>query len=456
MRHKHKSKSNVPDTVLQKLEQNANDIRKLLDARTAKRPLIIEFSGSPKSGKTTAINVLTLFFRRNGFRVETFAERASVSPIVGKKGHPDFNIWVTCASLLGMIESVEKSVDLFILDRGIFDGLVWNTLLARTGKITQEEADKIAAFFTLDRWTRLIDLVCIMKCKPSISLDREYAHQLTSKRGTIMSESTLAELNSAVDETLMKFGPKFKKTVMLDTTSTQTREGAVAIASETLEALRDFLDESLCVLHRSQLPIPLPEKGFISDPKAAKAFINAVKSSAKFKPRAEAEYDPDYFIPIPCALVIFKDKILILRRKEEGHSLHDTYAIWAGGHVFESDDNGANIILRCLRRELMEELYIQGQYTLEPIGLVRTNQDERASRHIGVVFKAEISNSHVALALDQKEFRETRGTSVSGTLIKRSHLKHYFERMGDWSKFIVEKMWPAQAMATDRNKNSRL
>ncbi|MBZ5568806.1 MAG: hypothetical protein LAN64_13265 [Acidobacteriia bacterium] len=77
-----------------------------------------------------------------------------------------------------MIESVEKNIDLFMLDRGIFDALVWNTLLASTGKITSDEADKMAAFFTLDRWTRLIDLVCVMKCSPAVSLSREYANQL--------------------------------------------------------------------------------------------------------------------------------------------------------------------------------------------------------------------------------------------------------------------------------------
>ena len=69
------------DPIIESLEAQARDILRLLQARTAKRPLIIEFSGSPKSGKTTAIGVLSLFFRRNNFRVETFTERASISPV---------------------------------------------------------------------------------------------------------------------------------------------------------------------------------------------------------------------------------------------------------------------------------------------------------------------------------------------------------------------------------------
>jgi len=77
---------------------------------------------------------------------------------------------------------------------------------------------------------------------------------------------------------------------------------------------------------------------------------------------------------------------------------------------------------------------------------VRTDPDERTSRHIGVVYSAQVANDRVALALDQKEFRETRGTSVSGTLIDTSRLQQFFAKMGDWSKSIVEKMWPDQSV----------
>lgn len=433
--------------VISRLEQQALQIRKLLDARTAKRPYIIEFSGLPKSGKTTAMNVLSLFFRRNGVRAETFTERASLSPISDKKGHPDFNVWVSCASLLGMIESVEKNIDLFMLDRGIFDALVWNTLLTRTGKITREEADTIAAFFTLDRWTRLVDLVCIMKCEPTVSLEREYANQLTLKTGNIMSENTLREINAAIEETVKTCGPKFKKTIIMDTSAKDAKEGATAIALEVLEQLKVFLDESLCVLHKSKLPVSLPKSGFVFDAGEAQKFIDAINAFKEFIPRSKAEYDPDYLIPISCAILAFKDRVLILKRKEEGHSLHDTYAIWAGGHVRSSDDQkGRGMVESCLKRELMEELYVQGEYDLELVGLVRTDQDERASRHIGVVYRASLKTDKVALALDQKEFRETRGTSVSGKLISTSDLQQYFGKMGDWSKYMVEKIWPNQSV----------
>ena len=44
-----------------KLEQLAAEILSLKKERKQRRPIIIEFSGSPKSGKTTTITSLNIF-----------------------------------------------------------------------------------------------------------------------------------------------------------------------------------------------------------------------------------------------------------------------------------------------------------------------------------------------------------------------------------------------------------
>ena len=111
-------------------------------------------------------------------------------------------------SLQGMLESLYRDIDVFILDRGVFDALVWNEWLEMTGKITREEATQVAEFFTMDRWTKLIDVVFVLSCNPETSIDREYAGQLTTKRGTIMSEHTLNQIKQATEKTLRTHGSK--------------------------------------------------------------------------------------------------------------------------------------------------------------------------------------------------------------------------------------------------------
>lgn len=429
--------------VIQELETKAEELRKLLSKRAAKRPLIVEFSGSPKAGKTMAISVLSLFLKRNGIKVEAFAERASVSPIKGK-GRFDFNAWVSCASLQGMLESLDKEIDIFVLDRGLFDALIWNTWLKLTGKINSQEADDFERFFTMERWIQLIDLVCVLKCDPLNSIEREYLDQLTTRRGTIMDESILKQLNEAADITMHQHRSKFKRILQIDTTSVDRRDGVARITTEILQTLHRFLDETICVIPKSSWAVELPNAGFVANAALLESFSSIASREKLFFPKSYAENNTDYLIPIPCAIVRYEDQILFLKRNEEGHSLHDTYTIWAGGHIAQSDDVGPDILVSALRRELSEELFIRDDYEIVPLGIVRTSEDERASRHIGIVYQANLSSPNVALALHQKEFRETRGRSMSGRLVDISKLNEFRGDMGDWSRFIVDHYWPMQ------------
>jgi hypothetical protein len=97
-----------------------------------------------------------------------------------------------------MLESLYKDIDVFILDRGVFDALVWNRWLELAGKVTREEAIQVEQFFTMSRWTTLIDIVFVLTCEPTVSIQREYADQLTTKRGTIMEEGTLSQFLESI------------------------------------------------------------------------------------------------------------------------------------------------------------------------------------------------------------------------------------------------------------------
>ena len=427
------------------LEARAEKLRVLLEKRPARRPLIIEFSGAPKAGKTRSISVLELFLKRNGIKVEVFTERASIAPIKSK-GHLNFNVWVSCASLQGMLEALYRDIDVFILDRGILDALVWNDWLERTGKITNAEATQVEQFFTMTRWTDLVDIVFVLKCAPTISIEREYADQLTTKRGTIMAESTLNQFLESIDNTMRKNGARFKRIVTIDTTNTKTRQGVANITDEALKSLYSFLDESICVLPINTLNVPLPDSGFIADPAVVAGFVETVRREKQFLPRSQAEQNANYLQPIPCAVLRYDDKILVLKRKKPGHPLHDTFAVWAGGHVVQQDD-GPDILINALNREITEELFIKEAYALDtiPVGLIRTDEDARASRHIAVLYEITLRSQDVALALNQKEFRATRGSSMSGRLVDIKQIAELYDEMGDWSKFIVDYYWPTLA-----------
>jgi predicted NUDIX family phosphoesterase len=315
--------------------------------------------------------------------------------------------------------------------------------LGQTGKITSDEAEACDKFFAMSRWTDLVDLVIIMTCDPKTSIEREYSNQLTTKRGTIMSEDTLLQINRSIEATKKAHGPRFKAIEHIDTTSMESRETATKITAKTLDVLTNFLDEEICVVPADAVSNEIPLKGFVTERAIVDAFVDAVGKHKKFVRRSRAEEDPTVIQPIPCAIIRWKEQVLLLRRNKKGHALHDKYLLWAGGHVNISDDC-PTILQAALERELSEEIFIKGAYKLseKPIALVRTDENARASRHIGVLYEITLESDDVALAMNQKEFKETRGTSMSGRLVEPAALVEVYDKLNDWSKSMVTHFWP--------------
>ena len=57
-------------------------------------PLVVEFAGSPKAGKSTTIDIVTHFFKRTGFRVWAPTEGASKrTPYFLRRDLVAFNAW---------------------------------------------------------------------------------------------------------------------------------------------------------------------------------------------------------------------------------------------------------------------------------------------------------------------------------------------------------------------------
>ena len=100
--------------------------------KKGRRPVVIEFAGAPKAGKRGRYRACS-FLKRCGFKVEVVIERASVCPIRDKK-HANFNIWTACTTLAQILEKTQHqhernphpdSPEILILDRGLFDALIW-------------------------------------------------------------------------------------------------------------------------------------------------------------------------------------------------------------------------------------------------------------------------------------------------------------------------------------------
>jgi hypothetical protein len=127
---------------------------------------------SAKSGKSTCIDIVAHFFRRLQFKVLAPTEGASKrTPYYLKNDLVAFNTWSASYALTHILEGLYHSdrYHVAILDRGLFDALVWFDLMAAQGTITRETCTTVHTFLLLEKWRVTTDVVSLFKSKPILT-----------------------------------------------------------------------------------------------------------------------------------------------------------------------------------------------------------------------------------------------------------------------------------------------
>lgn len=226
-----------------KLDQLREDAKSVLndrkDSSRTLRPGVIEFSGSPKAGKTTTIDIVGHFYRRLGFQVWAPTEGASKrTPYHLKRDLVAFNSWslnYAISELLLAYHNVD-SPDLIILDRGPFDSLAWMAMLQERGDISADNYNTIRDYATLEKWSSLVSKIFVFVCSPQISLMRENESKLTAAPGTAMNDEMLSAMLAQYENLANESGAY--PIVKIDTSSGMTqKETAYMVAREVLTTL---------------------------------------------------------------------------------------------------------------------------------------------------------------------------------------------------------------------------
>ena len=326
---------------IDKLENLAQEVLKLKNLHRQRRPIIIEFCGSPKAGKTSSITALNIFLKRNGFKTTILTERASICPISDKES-PVFNVW-TCSATINEINekmdeantASEGNLDIILCDRGIFDALCWFRWLKSRDKMSEEEYDVLTQFAMLNRWQKNIDLVYIFLTTPEESIRREYANLLTNKRGSIMKEDILEQYKKSVEETLHEYESAFRATCVQDTTDREQNDVSYEVTEKTLQTLKEMLMEKIGYADRSSLFL---QEGLIDYSK-----VKCELEKVKYGLREEVEANSDFIQPIAIAAIISEDggKILCVKKTRKSTDASSPEfgqtLLYVGGHMRRED-----------------------------------------------------------------------------------------------------------------------
>lgn len=419
----------MPKSDLQKRAERAAE-RFILSAR---KPVVIEFAGVPKAGKTTTLNQVQSFLKRCGFRVEVVIERASVCPIKDKK-HANFNVWTACTTLAQILEKTQDPprIDdphVLILDRGIFDAISWFRMMEKLERIRTNDRITIEDFLRIADWRERITGVIVMVASPKDAMKREKGLlPVEDAGGSIMNEEVLGRMLEITKETAHKLKEDFN-VYMIDTSSGATksnpRKTAEKVVDIVLSLIEEQLQEDILCLSKSKVTKWFKGRTTVHATDADE-LSNMFLKSGSFRPREEVEANLNLVQALPVVIVRNKSgEILRLRRRERSveKALHEKLVIWAGGHVRKEDAKNGHSIVHCALRELQEELRLSLEADdLKLLGAVYANAEGSIGKHAAIVYEWRAETDDVAVALSASEFFERRGTSLSGKFVDLSTL----------------------------------
>ncbi len=435
------------DRQIIELERLAQQVLEIKRRSRPRRPIVIEFAGSPKAGKSTCIGSLDIFLRRNNFRTKILTERASVCPIPNKFD-PIFNVWTASAALNQLSETLansSKKLDVIILDRGFFDALCWFEWQRREKLLRNDDYQRFTSFFTSMRFRMCIDLVLVFESSPETSSEREYKNLLTRKEGSIMRREVLTSYLDTIKHTTEKYKSSFRKISEYNTDDQDQNEVSYNVTKTTLDLLKNLADEKIGFVPKSCIP-NLPTIFKYSE------IRQKLEENLRFNDRNSVEEDKDCLQIIPIAVIKEKsrDEFLVGTKAQKATSNTSPEKgktlCYFGGHVREEDSNlleggdKLDVLKQCVYREVKEEIGIDLDPDSTDPECIWVRDGSKSEHHLAVVFIVELSLSRIKLSVDGEEFAryEKKGRTGTGDIISAYELAQM--KIDSWTDNIVKKI----------------
>lgn len=415
----------------------------------ARRPIVIEFAGVPKAGKTTTLNTIHGFLKRCGFRVETVVERASVCPIRDKK-HFNFNVWTACTSLAQILEKTQEppsqsDPEVLILDRGIFDSLSWMSMMEKMERLRKDERETIEKFLLISDWRKRIAGVIVMKASAQDAMERERGNLPVVGSGSIMNEEVIRQMLANTNQCIDRFRNRFK-IFDVDTSKASgasPKSTAEQVADIVLSVIEGELEEEILSVEKSALLDLIRDQEVLLAEDASR-LADLYASRGTFESREAVEQDSSRVQALPVVVIRNSSgEVLQLKRREKDskNTLHEKIVIWAGGHVRKEDSANGKTLIHCAVRELQEELRLRVEpEELKLIGAVYDRGAGNVSKHVAIVYEWHAVSDDVNVVLNATEFFERRGSSQSGKFIGMNDLLRCVEEdqvVESWSVKIA-------------------
>lgn len=203
--------------------------------KLSKKPFLIEFLGSARSGKSTSIELIADVLRKHGLKVlvvdeETVKLTKEINKNRSKKMNVDsldYTNQVIEEKILLYDSFYQTDEDIIIFDRGINDEFIWlDTFGASASKL--KEYDK-----KLQK--RYVDTLIIQTCEVNTSLERKYFNSLSILPNKWTNKETLTKYLEGLDKVSSYFDKHAKIIHSIDSTKKDKVGIAITVCKQIIE-----------------------------------------------------------------------------------------------------------------------------------------------------------------------------------------------------------------------------
>ena len=229
-----------------KLHYKKQEIYKMMKVLNNKFTYVIEFTGTSRTGKTTLINNLYDFFKKGKFNTKVLEEfttsqryKKEIYPKLKNEYKNVINTEIPKYVLNDLNDTIDKNYDVVIIDRSLFDRMIWMDRLYSKNGVSKEEYDNyINEYVPIIK--NKIDIVIGTYTDSLTSLRRDYTANVALEKRSFLSEDNVNEYNNSLLNMKLLAEKENINFYMFDTTDKSEREISFEVVDTILNNMRTY------------------------------------------------------------------------------------------------------------------------------------------------------------------------------------------------------------------------
>ena len=220
---------------------------------TLLHPLVIEFTGMPRTGKTSVIHSVKDFFQKAGFKVSLIEEytsseyyKAEIKPKLLNENMTlgEVNLFIMGEVYEQLMLTLSQEVDIVLVDRGINDRQIWNYLRLKSGDILSTDyAHYTQMYAALSH--DLVNLLVVTDAEPNVVLKRDFASCMALEKRHFLTSKNLNEFSAAMKAKKELLEDGAEKVFWVNTNERTIESTMLSVTNEILNIMKEKYAERL-------------------------------------------------------------------------------------------------------------------------------------------------------------------------------------------------------------------